>query len=169
MRASVLISGSENTQVGYDLSGQFFLVGFLFDLVSISSAQPRFWLSLATDGAVGSSQFCGGTSSSRHSSFFPMKHIAWAMLAASPWRLYILPPAVCKWTCLLAWLWLLVVAGDVPFWYMADHSSAGSHLGDMLAGKVGLDASTHNSIADWLADRGHEAQGMADSRAFLQW
>ncbi len=27
----------------------------------------------------------------------------------------------------------------------------------------------HNSIADWLADRGHDAQGMADLRAFLEY
>ena len=27
----------------------------------------------------------------------------------------------------------------------------------------------HNSIADWLADRGHDAQGLADLRAFLDY
>ena len=27
----------------------------------------------------------------------------------------------------------------------------------------------HNSIADWMADRGHEARGMADLRAFLEY
>ena len=43
---------------------------------------------------------------------------------------------------------------------------AHAKLGDMLTGKVGLEASMHNSIADWLADRGHEAQGVADLRAF---
>ena len=46
---------------------------------------------------------------------------------------------------------------------------AHAKLGDMLAGRVGLEASMHNSIADWLADRGHDAQGMADLRAFLDY
>ena len=46
---------------------------------------------------------------------------------------------------------------------------AHAKLGDMLAGRVGLEASMHNSIADWLADRGHDAQGMADLRAFLEY
>ena len=46
---------------------------------------------------------------------------------------------------------------------------AHAKLQDMLSGKVGLEASMHNSIADWMADRGHEAQGMADLREFLEF
>ena len=47
--------------------------------------------------------------------------------------------------------------------------TAHAKLGDMLAGRVGLEASMHNSIADWLADWGHDAQGMADLQAFLEY
>ena len=56
--ASVLISSGSEDVFLRQLMAQFYLVGSLF-MVSISSAQPRFWLGLATDGAVGSSQFRG--------------------------------------------------------------------------------------------------------------
>ena len=127
--ASVLISsGSENLFLR-QLSGQFYLVGSLF-MVSISSAQPRFWLGSATDGAVGSSQFRGGRGSSLLRHFFPsMKHVAWAMQGASPWRPYIFSLAMSKRAALLAWLWQPMLAKDAPSLYMAQ-------LGDMLTGLI---------------------------------
>ena len=89
-------------------------------MVSISSAQPRFWLGLATDGAVGSSQFRGGRGFSPLRHFFPsMKQVAWAMQGASPLRHYIFSPSVSMWAFLVAWLWQPVLAREVSSLCMA--------------------------------------------------